>query len=326
MHTSKIVALIAWIGVLFALGTAAHAQQSYPSRPVRYIIPFPPGGSTDPMGRMVAAKLTERMGQQVIVDNRPGGNTVIGTSVLARSTPDGYTIGWAGPAFFATPSLIPNLPYDSLKDFVGVTTIARQRSLLVLHPSVPANNLKEVIALLKAKPGQFTFGSSGIGTNVHLAGELFKTVAGVDMLHVPYKGSGPLSTDLLAGRVHLSFQVPITVITFVNGGKLKPIAVSGETRLPPLPEVPTFAEAGLPGYGLTSVNGIIAPARTPRAAINRLATEVAAILAAADTLDFLARQGAEPLISTPEQADALIRSELARYGKIIKQAGIKFQP
>jgi len=196
----------------------------------------------------------------------------------------------------------------------------------VLHPSVPASNLKEVIALLKSKPGQFTFGSSGIGTNVHLAGELFKTVAGVDMLHVPYKGSGPLSTDLLAGRVHLSFQVPITVITFVNGGKLKPIAVSGETRLPPLPEVPTFAEAGLPGYGLTSVNGIIAPARTPRAAVNRIATEVAAILAAADTLDFLARQGAEPLISTPEQADALIRSELARYGKIIKQAGIKFQP
>ena len=326
MRISKIVAYIALIGALFALGAAAHAQQSYPSRPVRYIIPFPPGGSTDPMGRMVAAKLTERMGQQVIVDNRPGGNTVIGTSVLARSTPDGYTIGWAGPAFFATPSLIPNLPYDSLKDFVGVTTIAKQRSLLVLHPSVPASNLKEVIALLKSKPGQFTFGSSGIGTNVHLAGELFKTVAGVDMLHVPYKGSGPLSTDLLAGRVHLSFQVPITVITFVNGGKLKPIAVSGETRLPPLPEVPTFAEAGLPGYGLTSVNGIIAPARTPRAAVNRIATEVAAILAAADTLDFLARQGAEPLISTPEQADALIRSELARYGKIIKQAGIKFQP
>jgi len=275
---------------------------------------------------MVAAKLTERMSQQVIVDNRPGGNTVIGTAVLARSTPDGHTIGWVGPAFFATPSLIPNLPYDSLKDFVGVTTIARQRSLLVLHPSVPASNLKEVIALLKSKPGHFTFGSSGIGTNVHLGGELFKIVAGVDMLHVPYKGSGPLSTDLLTGRVHLSFQVPITVITFVNGGKLKPIAVSGETRLPPLPEVPTFAEAGLPGYGLTSVNGIIAPARTPRAAINRIATEMAAILAAADTLDFLARQGAEPLLSTPEQADVLIRSELARYGKIIKQAGIKFQP
>ena len=326
MHTSKIVAHIALIGALFALGTAAHAQQSYPSRPVRYIIPFPPGGSTDPMGRMIAARLSERMGQQVIVDNRPGGNTVIGTAVLAKSTPDGHTIGWAGPAFFATPSLIPNLPYDSPKDFVGVTTIARQRSLLVLHPSVPAGNLKEVIALLKSKPGHFTFGSSGIGTNVHLGGELFKIVAGVDMLHVPYKGSGPLSTDLLAGRVHLSFQVPITVITFVKDGKLRPIAVTGETRLPPLPEVPTFAEAGLPGYGLTSVNGIIAPARTPRAAVNRIATEVAAILAAPDTLDFLARQGAEPFISTPEQADAVIRSELARYGKIIKQAGIKFQP
>ena len=326
MDTSRIVAHIVFAGVLLALGASAHAQQSYPSRPIRYIIPFPPGGSTDPMGRMVAAKLTERMGQQVIVDNRPGGNTVIGTDVLSKATPDGHTIGWVGPAFFGTPSLLPNLPYDSLKDFVGVTTIARQRSMLVLHPSVPAGNLKEVIALLKSKPGQFTFGSSGIGTNVHLAGELFKIVTGVDMLHVPYKGSGPLSTDLLAGRVHLSFQVPITVISFVNGGKLKPIAVSGETRLPPLPDVPTFAEAGLPGYGLTSVNGIIAPAKTPRHAINRIATEVAAILAMQDTLDFLARQGAEPLVSTPEQTDALIRSELARYGKIIKQAGIKFQP
>jgi tripartite-type tricarboxylate transporter receptor subunit TctC len=326
MHSSRTVAHIVLIGALLALVAPALAQQSYPTRPIRYIIPFPPGGSTDPMGRMAAAKLTERLGQQVIVDNRPGGNTVIGTDVLAKATPDGHTIGWVGPAFFSTPSLLPNLPYDSLKDFVGVTTIARQRSLLVLHPSVPAANLKEVIALLKAKPGQLTFGSSGIGTNVHLAGELFKIVAGVDMLHVPYKGSGPLSTDLLAGRVHLSFQVPITVITFVNAGKLRPIAVSGETRLPPIADVPTFAEAGLPGYGLTSVNGIIAPAKTPRHAVNRISAEMAAILAAPDTLDFLARQGAEPIVSTPEQTDALIRSELARYGKIIKQAGIKFQP
>ena len=156
------VPVLDWV---FALVGPAHPQQSQSSRPIRYIIPFPPGGSTDPMGRMAAAKLTERLGQQVIVDNRPGGNTVIGTDVLAKATPDGHTIGWVGPAFFSTPSLLPNLPYDSLKDFVGVTTIARQRSLLVLHPSVPAGNLKEVIALLKSKPGQFTFGSSGIGTS-----------------------------------------------------------------------------------------------------------------------------------------------------------------
>ncbi len=322
----RVVVRIASIAFLAAVASAAMAQQAYPVRPVRYIVPFPPGGSTDPMARMMAAKLTERWGQSVIVDNRPGGNTIIGTQVLAKATPDGYTIGWVGPSFFSTPSLIPNLPYDTLKDFVGVTTIARARSLLVIHPSVPANNLQELIALVKSKPGQLNFGSSGIGTNVHLAGELFKIVTGTDIHHIPYKGSGPLSTDLLAGRVEMSFQVPITVISFINGGKLRPIAVSGDTRLPPLPHVPTFSEAGLPGYGLTSVNGIIAPARTPRQVIGKISSEVTAILAMPDTLEFLAKQGAEPLVSTPEQTTALIKEELARYAKIIKGAGIKYQP
>jgi tripartite-type tricarboxylate transporter receptor subunit TctC len=327
MHTlwTRIAHPVSLVLLLAAAG-AVTAQQPYPSRPVRYIVPFPPGGSTDPIARMVAAKLTEKWGQSVIVDNRPGGNTIIGTDFLAKATPDGYTIGWVGPSFFSTPSLIPKLPYDSLRDFVGVTTIARQRSLLVLHPSVPARNLQEVIALAKSRPGQLNFGSSGIGTNVHLAGELFKILTGTNIVHIPYKGSGPLSTDLIAGRVEMSFQVPITVIPHINGGKLRPIAVSGETRLPPLPEVPTFSEAGLPGYGLTSVNGIIAPARTPRQAIGSIAGEVAAMLARPDTLDFLARQGAEPLVSTPEQTGALIKEELGRYARIIKEAGIKYQP
>jgi tripartite-type tricarboxylate transporter receptor subunit TctC len=326
MNFSTMIVRVVSLGLLLAAAGTVIAQQPYPSRPVRYIVPFPPGGSTDPMARMVAAKLTERWGQSVIVDNRPGGNTVIGTDALAKATPDGHTIGWAGPSFFSTPSLIPKLPYDNLRDFVGVTTIARQRSLLVLHPSVPANNLQEVIALAKSKPGQLNFGSSGIGTNVHLAGELFKIMTGTDIQHIPYKGSGPLGTDLIAGRVEMSFQVPITVIPHINSGKLRPIAISGDTRLPPLPQVPTFSEAGLPGYGLTSVNAIIAPARTPRQVIGRIASEVAAILARPDTLDFLARQGAEPFISTPEQTSALIKKEVARYAKIIKDAGIKFQP
>lgn len=326
MNVTTAVARTVFVAWLAAVAGPVIAQQDYPTRPVRYIVPFPPGGSTDPMARMMAAKLTERWGQSVIVDNRPGGNTVIGTQVLAKATPDGHTIGWVGPSFFSTPSLLPNLPYDTLKDFVGVATIARARSLLVLHPSVPANNLQELIALLKSKPGQLNFGSSGIGTNVHLSGELFKIMTGVDILHVPYKGSGPLSTDLLAGRVQMSFQVPITVIPFVNSGKLRPIAVSGDTRLPPLAQVPTFNEAGLPGYGLTSVNGIMAPARTPRQIIGKISSEVAAVLAMPDTLDFLAKQGAEPFVSTPEETSALIRVELARYAKIIKDAGIKFQP
>ena len=326
MNFSTMIVRVVSLGLLLAAAGTVIAQQPYPSRPVRYIVPFPPGGSTDPMARMVAAKLTERWGQSVIVDNRPGGNTVIGTDALAKATPDGHTIGWAGPSFFSTPSLIPKLPYDNLRDFVGVTTIARQRSLLVLHPSVPAKNLQEVIALAKSKPGQLNFGSSGIGTNVHLAGELFKIMTGTNILHIPYKGSGPLGTDLIAGRVEMSFQVPITVIPHINSGKLRPIAISGDTRLPPLPQVPTFSEAGLPGYGLTSVNAIIAPARTPRQVIGRIASEVATILARPDTLDFLARQGAEPFISTPEQTSALIKEEIARYAKIIKDAGIKYQP
>ena len=326
MKFSTTAERIACAAALAALAGPVIAQQPYPSKPVRYIVPFPPGGSTDPMARMIAAKLSDRWGQSVIVENRPGGNTVIGTDALAKATPDGYTIGWVGPSFFSTPSLIPKLPYDSLKDFVGVTTIAKQRSVLVLHPSIPANNLREVIALAKSKPGQLNFGSSGIGTNVHLSGELFKIMTGVDLLHVPYKGSGPLSTDLLAGRVNMSFQVPITVIAFIKAGKLRPIAISGDSRLPALPEVPTYGEAGLPGYGLTSVNGIMAPAKTPQRPIRLIAADVTALLAMPETLDFLAKQGAEPFVSTPEETSALMKTELARYAKIIKDAGITYQP
>ena len=246
----KFFAAVARIGVLIAIAGTVIAQQPYPSRPVRYIVPYPPGGSTDPMARMVAGKLTERWGQSVIVDNRPGGNTVIGTGFLAKATPDGYTIGWAGAAFFSTPSLIPNLPYDAIRDFVGVATIGKSRVVLVLHPSVPANNLQELIALVKSKPGQLNFASSGVGTNTHLSGELFSIVTGTKIQHIPYKGSGPATTDLIGGRVEMSFQIPITVIPHINSGKLRPLAITGETRLPPLPQVPTFSEAGMPGFNV----------------------------------------------------------------------------
>ena len=314
------------LGALFFVAGTVAAQQSFPSRPLRLIIPFPPGGSTDPMGRMIAQRLTERWGQSVVVDNRPGGNTVIGTEILARAAPDGYTIGWASASFFSTPSLIANLPYDALKDFSAVATIAKARNVLVVHPSIPANNLQEFIAMVKAKPGGFNFASSGIGTNTHLSGELFNQVVGTTMVHIPYKGSGPATTDLLAGRVHLSFQVPITVIPFITSGKMKPIAISGETRLPALPQVPTYTEAGLAGFGLTSVTAIVAPGRPPRTVINRIASELAAVLAMPATQEFMDKQGAEPYISTPEQTAVVIRDEIARYAKIIKTAGIKFQP
>ncbi len=326
MKVSTVFARIVVSGLLLAGAGAAVAQQAYPVRPVRYIIPFPPGGSTDPMGRMIATKLSEKWGQSVVVDNRPGGNTVIGTEVLAKAQPDGYTIGWSGASMFSTPSLMPNLPYDVQRDFAAVATISKARNILVVHPSVPASNLQEFIAMVKAKPGEFNFASSGVGTNTHLSGELFNQVTGTKMVHIPYKGSGPATTDLLGGRVQLSFQVPITVIPFINAGRLKPIAISGETRLSALPQVPTFTEAGLPSFGLTSVTAMVAPAKTPRAIISKISTDLAAILAQPATHDFMAKQGAEPFISTPEQTTAVIKEELARYAKIIKGAGITYQP
>jgi tripartite-type tricarboxylate transporter receptor subunit TctC len=325
MRFSTIIVRAMSLGMLLAVAGTVSAQQPYPSRPVRFIIPFPPGGSTDPMGRMFATKLTERWGQTVIVDNRPGGSTIIGTDLLAKAAPDGYTLGWLGGSFFSLPSLFSNLPFDVHKDFAGVTTFGKTRIVLVLHPSVPANNLQEFIALAKAKPGELNFASSGVGTNVHLSGELFNQVAGTRMIHIPYKGSGPVTTDLLGGRVQLSFQVPITVIPFINAGRLKAIAVTGETRLSALPQVPTFSEAGLPKFGWSGLTGIIAPAKTPRPVLGRIASEVAAIVAMPSTQDFIVKQGGEPLASTPEQTAALIREEIASYSKIIKEAGVKPQ-
>ena len=320
-----VVSLLSPLLLLAAAGAAWAQQQNYPTRPVRYIIPFPPGGSTDPMGRFIAGKLTEKWGHSVVVDNRPGGNTVIGTEVLARAQPDGYTIGWSGASMFSTPSLMANLPYDVARDFAPIATIATGRSVLVVHPTVPANTLQEFAALMKSKPGEFNYGSSGVGTNTHLSGELFNQMAGTKMVHIPYKGSGPVTTDLLAGRVQLSFQVPITVMTYITTGRLKAIAISGDGRAPALPEVPTFGEAGLQGFNPSGWFGIVAPAASPKFAINKLSTEVAAILALPDSRDYLIKQGSEAFVSTPEQVNALIRSDVARYAKIIKDANIKVE-
>ena len=327
MSSRTLIVLAASLCVLLAnIGTVL-AQQSYPTRPVRYILPYPPGGSTDPMARFITGKLSERWNQSVIVDNRPGGNTVIGTEALVRATPDGYTIGWAGASLFSTPTLLPSLPYDALKDLSGIATIAKQRVVLVLHPSVPATNLKEVIALARAKPGQLNFASSGHGTNTHLSGELFMLETGVKITHIPYKGSGPATTDLLGGRVQMSFQIPITVIPMINSGKLRPIAVTGETRLDALPQVPTFAESGMPGYGLATITGMMAPAKTPIAIRRKINKDVAEILSQPSSREFLAKQGAEPYITTaPEDMDRVLREQIAHYGKIIKAAGIKFEP
>ena len=303
-------------------GHAASGDAAYPARPIRFIVPYPPGGSTDPMARLAATKLSERWGQTIVVDNRPGGNTVIGTEAVARAPRDGYTMLLASAALLTTPSLM-KLPYDVLKDFTGVATIGKSRFVLVVPPSNPSNNLQEFIAYAKQRPGQLNVATSGIGANTHLSAALFNQQLGTKMNYIPYKGSGTLAADLMAGRVDLSFQVPISVISHINGGKLKPLAISGETRASALPQVPTFAEAGMPAFKVGGWFGIVMPTGSPRAAIDKMSREMASILAQPETQDYLVRQGSEAFISTPDQVTAMIRSDVAKYSKIIKEAGIK---
>ncbi len=322
MKTFNAMTCLVALGVLAGLAGPAAAQQAYPSKAIRLIVPYPPGGSTDPMARLAAQKLSEKWGQPVIVDNRPGGNTVIGNDAVAKAQPDGYTVLLISAAFLSTPSLLPRLPYDTLKDFDGVASISLSRHVLVLNLSVPANNLQEFIALAKAKPDQLNFASSGVGTNTHLSGELFNILAGTKMQHIPYKGSGPLVSNLIGGQVQVSFQVPISVIPQVKSGKLKAIAITGETRSAAMPQVPTFAEAGLPGMELTGWFGIVAPAGTPKEVIAKMSKEMALILAMPDTQDFLVKQGSEAFVSTPEQVNARIKSDVAKYAKIIKAANV----
>jgi tripartite-type tricarboxylate transporter receptor subunit TctC len=306
---------------------AAVAQQDYPNRPVRIVVPFPPGGSTDPMARLIASKLSERWnGINVVVDNRPGGNTIIGTSLVAKSSPDGYTMGYCGSSLFSAPNLIPHLPYDATKDLVGVSGVAKSRTVLVVHPSVPAHTLKELIELAKTHPGDLNYGSSGIGTTTHLSGELFKIVTGAKILHVPYKGSGPLTTDLLGGRVKMSFQISITQIPNIVAGRVRALAVTGEERLKALPDIPTFTEAGLPGFGVSSWTCLIAPAGTPMAVRKKVADTLDQILRAQDTLDLFTKLGMEPFPLGPEAANELIKTDIKRYGKIIKDANITWHP
>lgn len=311
---------------LFALNGLA--QEEYPTRPVRIVVPFPPGGSTDPMARLVAHKLSERWANDstIVVDNRPGANTIIGTSIVARAAPDGYTMGYCGASFFSTATLIPNIPYNAVTDFDGVTAIAKSRVVLVVHPSVGAKTLKDLTAMAKAKPGELSFGTSGIGTNTHLSAELFMQMTGTKLLHVPYKGSGPLTNDLLAGRVNLSFQVSITQIPNIKTGRVRPLAISGDTRIKPLPDVPTFEEAGLPKFGLPGWTCLIAPKGTPTRVKNKVANSWAEIIKAPEMQGLLEKQGMEGYATSPEETDRLIKSSVADYAKVIRDAKITFKP
>ena len=310
------------VGMLVIFSGAAAAQQSYPTKPIRFIIPFAPGGSNDALARIFGPKLTESWGQQVIVDFRAGGNTVIGTEALVKSSPDGYSLLLMNMAHVITPLLIAT-PYDAVKDFAAVATISKSECLLVLHPSVPANTFQEFVALAKVRPGQLNYATSGSGGSTHLATELLSMMTGIRMQHIPYKGAGPAMIDLLGGQVQLAINVPINYIQHVNSGKLKAVAITGESRLSSLPQLPTFAEAGLPGFDVKIWFGFLAPAATPREIVDKLSTEFARILMLPDIKASLASQGMDPLISTPTQFAALMRTDLARFANVVKTANIK---
>jgi len=287
------------------------------------IVPFAPGGGTDIAARAVAQKLTQIFGQQVIVDNRPGAGTTIGTDIAAHSAPDGYTLLECSTSLAINPSLRRKLPYDALRDFTPVTLVVSEPYVVVTHPTFAAKSIKELIALAKAKPGQITFGSPGTGTGGHLAGELLKLLSGADITHVPYKGNGPALTDLLGGQINLLFATILPALPHVKAGKLHVLAVSGAKRTPLLPDVPTVAEAGVPGYASGSWTGVLAPAGTPRNIVTKLNAELVKGLRSPEMRDWFAKGGAEPVANTSAEFTDFIRNETAKWAKVIKAANIQ---
>ncbi len=317
-----VLSVTASVACLLALTGSAIAQQDYPSRSIRFVVPYPTGGTPDILARLVGMKLTDSWGQPVLVDNRPGGNTVIGTEMVYKASPDGYTILSMSGAHVTTP-LLTVTPYDAIRDFAPVATLAVSEFALVVHPSVPAASLKELIALAKSRPGQLNYASSGSAGAPHLAAELMNAMAGIKVQHVPYKGMGPAVTDLIGGQVQLAFAPPVNFIAHVKSGKLRAIAISGDTRSPALPLVPTFNEAGLPGFEARSWYGVLAPAGTPTAIINKLSTEIARIVNLPDIREKLVSQGADPLISTPERFATMMKADASRMANVIKSANIR---
>lgn len=308
---------------LVAAPAPAMADTAWPAKQnIRIIVPFPPGGSVDPIARVISQKLGEALNQSVIVDNRPGGNAVIGTELTARAAPDGYTLLLTATSHVTNPLLVPTT-YDAVKDFVPVAMLSEAPVILTVNPSVPANNLKEFIALAKAKPGQLNFSSAGSGNPNHLAGELFNMMAGVKTTHVPYKGGAPAVADLLGGHVDFTYGSPIIVLPHIKTGKLRALAVSGPTRLASLPDVPTFAEAGLPGYEIRIWYGLLAPAGTPKDIVARLNKEINRILALPEVNAEIEAGGMQRFVLDPDQFSGLMKEDAAKYGRIIKEANVK---
>jgi len=298
--------------------------QAWPSKPIKWVVPFAPGGTTDILARTVGEKLGAALGQPVIVENRPGAGGGVGADFVAKSPPDGYTlVGGTISTHAINASLYKSLPYDPVRDFVPITLIARLPNLLVINPNVPAKNVAELVTLMKANPGKYTFASSGNGTSQHLSGELFKSIAGVDMQHVPYKGSPPALQDVVGGQVTMTFDNITTALPLAKAGNLRALAVTTAQRSAVAPEIPTMAEAGLPGYEIGSWQGVFAPAGTPPEIVRRLNTEIVRILKSPEVHDKLIALGAEPVGNSVDEFTAMVKSEVVKWADVVKRSGAR---
>ena len=320
----------AGVALSLVLPTFAQAQaqtqtqtQTYPAKPIKLVVPYPPGGPTDIVARLVAQKLSEQMGQPVIIDNRPGAGGNPGAEMVARSTPDGYTLVVATTAHAINPSLFKNLGYSLSKDFAPISQLTSGPLVIVANPGLPANNVAELIALAKAKPGELNFASSGNGQSTHLSAELFASMAGVKMNHIPYKGSAPALTDTMGGQTQLMFDTMLSAMPHVKAGKLKALAVTSSTRSPVAPDVPTVAESGLPGYEAIAWNGLLAPAGTPPEVVARLNAELKKVLASPDVKDKFEAQGFAASWNTPADFGRFMTAEVEKWGKVVKISGAK---
>jgi tripartite-type tricarboxylate transporter receptor subunit TctC len=309
---------------VIAIAPAAAQGPDYPTKPIRIVVPFPAGGATDLFARAAAQKMTEAWGQSVVVDNRPGAGGNIGTELVAKALPDGYTLEMGTVGTHAiNASLYAKMPYDHVKDFAPIILVAGVPNVLVVHPSVPANSVQELIAYLKANPGKVNFASSGSGTSIHLSGELFKVMAGVQMTHIPYKGSAPALQDLLGGQVQLMFDNLPPSLPQIKAGKLRALGVTSTARAPALPEVPTIAESGLPGFDASSWFGLLAPAGTPPAIVAKINAEIAKWLATPEAKEKLLAAGANAAGGTPDDFARHIAAETAKWAKVVKESGAK---
>src|SRR5689334_12250213 len=313
-----------WLFAILALAGAAHAQERYPSRPVRLIVPFAPGGGADICARTIATKLTERFREQVLVDNRPGAGGNVGTDIVAKSPPDGHTLLLVSSSYGANPALY-KLSFDPVNGFEPITLVSEQPFILVVHPSVPARTVKELIALAKAKPGALNYASSGAGGIVHLGTEYFKSMAGIDLVHIPYKGGNTAHNDLVAGFVQVYFGTILSTLPVVKSGKLRALAVSTDKRNSALPAVPTVSEAGVPGFSFSGWYAVLAPAKTPAPITATLNREIVALLQAPDVKDRLAAEGSTVVASTPPELKAFLQRDIAKWQKVVKAANIRLE-